>query len=130
MELADTQNVGAEPVLMRPGALPRQFGWTIGVLSESRDVAVDTEERLPDEFRADQETRDLATPSHYSTRVPTVEVKRTVPPMSPNRGHAPCDRAGLVHQVAEDQSVTEGNDRSGAKQQSPQSVSGCAGRVG
>ena len=34
-------------------------------------------------------------------------------------GHAPRDEAGLVHQVAEDQPVSKGDDESGAEQERP-----------
>ena len=57
--------------------------------------------------------------SHHSNRSPRFEKKRSGPPISPEPGHAPRDEAGLVHQIAEDQPVSEGNDESGAEQERP-----------
>src|SRR5215213_5338637 len=92
----------------RRGAAP---GWAEdpGVLLEPPDRAVDAEERLPDEFRDDEN-------AYQAGLVPPVEEHPEVPEQQERSsyqskpGHAARDEAGAVHQVAEDQPVSEGDD--------------------
>ena len=89
-----------------------------GVLPEPPDGAVDAEERFPDELGNYQDV-------HQTGLIPRVEEHAYVPeqeerpPDESEPGHAPGNEAGLVHQVAEDQAVPEGDDHSRAEQERP-----------
>ena len=57
--------------------------------------------------------------SNASKSTPTFPIQEEWPPDQSEPCHAAGDEAGLVHQVAEYQSVPKGDDESGAKQKRP-----------
>src|SRR5919205_4375856 len=88
------------------------------IAPESPDGRVDAKRQLPEELGGDEEAR-------RAGLFPQVEQHAYVPDQQERPsdqtepGHAPRDETGAVHQVAEDQSVPDGNDEAGAEEERP-----------